>query len=215
MKKIGLFFSILFLGFSLSTLAQDAYEGDWKVLITGTPQGDIEMIAKLARTDGNLEGTMTPVKDGDVIAIDKIEESSDKLVLYFSAQGYDLNLDLTKVDESHLEGTLMNMFEAKAEKMMNDDFFAGKWQILIEGTPNGDYNLVGDLTRVNGNLTGVLLGSDGNTIKLDKVTETADDITLYFFAEGYDLDLKLKKVDADNLKGNLMGSFNSSAQRIK
>lgn len=215
MKKLGLFFSVLFLGFSLNTIAQDAYEGDWKVLITGTPQGDIEMIAQLARNNGVLEGTMKPVKDGELIAIDKIEESAEKLVLYFTAQGYDLNLDLTKVDELHLEGTLMNMFEAKAEKVMEVEFFADKWNIHIAGTPNGDYDLVGDLSRLNGNLTGVLLDSNGKTIKLDKVTETEDSITLYFYAEGYDLDLNLQKVDEDNLKGSLMGSFTSTAKRIK
>ena len=36
------------------------------------------------------------------------------IVLYFSAQGYDLTLDLTKVDNDNLKGSLMNMFEAKA-----------------------------------------------------------------------------------------------------
>ena len=51
------------------------------------------------------------------IPLTKIEESSDKLSLYFTAQGYDVNVDLAKVDDDNLKGSLMNMFDAKAKRL--------------------------------------------------------------------------------------------------
>jgi len=47
------------------------------------------------------------------IAITKIEESAEKIVIYFSAQGYDVNLEFNKVDDNTLKGSMMNMFDAK------------------------------------------------------------------------------------------------------
>ena len=47
----------------------------------------------------------------------KVEEAEGKITLYFSAQGYDVNVELNKVDDDNLKGTLMNMFEAKAKRV--------------------------------------------------------------------------------------------------
>lgn len=104
-----------------------------------------------------------------------------------------------------------------AQKTSAKDFYAGTWEILVKGTPNGDAKLQTTLTRVDGKLTGVLSSvSDPSAPKMQisKVDETETGITIYFYAEGMDIDLYLKKQDDNNLKGALMnGSFESSAVR--
>lgn len=97
------------------------------------------------------------------------------------------------------------------------DFFAGPWEIMIYGTPDGDTKMTTTLTRVNGKLTGVL--SDPSVaskpkMNLDQVIEKPDGMTLIFYAEGMDINIDLKKVDNNNLNGTLLGMFNATAKRI-
>jgi len=37
--------------------------------------------------------------------------------VYFNAQGYDVNLVMTKKDEDHITGNLIGMFEAEGERL--------------------------------------------------------------------------------------------------
>ena len=46
-----------------------------------------------------------------------IEQATDKITLYFSTQGYDVNLVLTKKDDDHATGSLMGMFDALADRV--------------------------------------------------------------------------------------------------
>jgi hypothetical protein len=49
--------------------------------------------------------------------ITKVEENADKLAIYFeSSQGGEMSIDLTKVDNENLKGTLYN-FDAVAKRM--------------------------------------------------------------------------------------------------
>lgn len=107
---------------------------------------------------------------------------------------------------------------SQAAKAPVTDFFAGKWEVLVVGTPNGDAKLVTNLVRKDGKLTGELVdptGSNPEAIALTDVVDEADKITLYFTAQGTDVNVELEKVDDNNLKGSLMGMFDASAKRIK
>ncbi|MFD1142547.1 hypothetical protein ACFQ4C_15585 [Larkinella insperata] len=124
MKKGSLFLFVFFLGltfrgFSQAPAPEDFFAGKWEIVITGTPNGDAKFITNLVRKDGKLTGEMADPTDAtkEKIPLTKIEESSDKLSLYFTAQGYDVNVDLAKVDDDNLKGSLMNMFDAKAKRL--------------------------------------------------------------------------------------------------
>ena len=127
MKKANLFMFLFLLGFYSNVSSQsmpvaDFFAGKWEILIVGTPDGDAKMNAVLIRKDGKLTGELVSSgADGakEPIAITQIEEASDKVNLFFTAQGYDVNLELTKVDEDHLKGQLMNMFDATAVRVKN------------------------------------------------------------------------------------------------
>lgn len=98
------------------------------------------------------------------------------------------------------------------------DFFAGKWEITIFGTPNGDSKLATTLVRKEGKLTGELKDMTDSTkaaIPIIAIEEKADEIEISFSASGYDVALPLKKEDDDTLKGQMMGMFDATAKRVK
>ena len=99
------------------------------------------------------------------------------------------------------------------------DFFAGKWEITITGTPNGDAKMVTDLVRKDGKLTGELKDPTG-TNPVTTITKVEEEpgkkITIYFdTAQAGEIGVELAKVDDDHLKGQLMNMFDSTAVRVK
>jgi hypothetical protein len=96
------------------------------------------------------------------------------------------------------------------------DYYVGKWDILIEGTPMGDVKLLADLTRKEGKLTGELTSTADNTkLTIISITETADKLTINFdTTQAGEVSLELAKVDDDNMKGAIM-SFTATAKRQK
>lgn len=106
-----------------------------------------------------------------------------------------------------------------AQTAPSTDFFAGKWEINLTGTPNGDVKFLTTLTRKDGKLSGELANaSDATQAKrpISKVDESADKIIIYFeSSQGGEIALELAKIDNDNLKGILMDSFDATAKRLK
>jgi hypothetical protein len=123
MKKLcsffaGLFFLLLSLGANAQTKTPaDYFVGKWNVVVEGTPQGDSKMTVFLERKEGKLSGGILSKEGADTIKITKIEEKEKSVTLYFSSQGYDVNLTLEKKDDDHVTGNLMDMFDAKGDRI--------------------------------------------------------------------------------------------------
>lgn len=122
MKKVSLLLFGMFLGILTQSVAHaptDFFTGKWEITVTGTPNGDAKMVANFARKDGKLSGELENLADPnkEKIPVTQITESADKLSMAFTAQGYDVTLDLSKVDDDNLKGTLMNMFDATAKRV--------------------------------------------------------------------------------------------------
>jgi hypothetical protein len=102
-----------------TTIATDFYAGKWELIFIGTPQGDAKMVATFTRVEGRLEGVIRDptgqIKES--ITMTSVDEGTDKITFNFKAQGYDIAVDLEKVDDDNLKGMMMNMFESKATRM--------------------------------------------------------------------------------------------------
>jgi hypothetical protein len=99
------------------------------------------------------------------------------------------------------------------------DFFAGRWEISLSGTPAGDIKCATNLVRNDGKLTGELTdAADATKPKrtINKIDETADEIVIFFTSsQGDEIPLALSRADNDNLQGTLMDSFPAKAKRLK
>ena len=97
------------------------------------------------------------------------------------------------------------------------DFFAGKWEISVIGSPNGDVKFVTDLVRKDGKLTGELSNAtDPSQPKrpITKVEENGTNLVIYFeSSQAGEIFINLNKVDENNLKG-ILYSFDATAKRI-
>ena len=76
----------------------------------------MKFLTDLVRKDGKLTGELVDSADATVKRpITKIEETADKLVIYFeSSQAGEISVELAKVDNDNLKGALMS-FDATAE----------------------------------------------------------------------------------------------------
>jgi hypothetical protein len=96
------------------------------------------------------------------------------------------------------------------------DYFPGKWNVIIMGTPNGDAKLTFALERKDGKLTGAVQDSTGKELsKITQVDEKDKTMTAYFNMMNYDLTLMLEPIDDDHVKGNMLGMFDAKGVRAK
>lgn len=105
---------------------------------------------------------------------------------------------------------------AVASVPVASDNFVGEWDLLIEGTPQGDVKVVMTIEKVDGKLKGKfkMAGSDQETT-LSSINEGSDSISFSFFAEGYDLYMNLNANGSDALKGYLVDQFPVTGKRLK
>ena len=103
-----------------------------------------------------------------------------------------------------------------AQLKKGPDYFAGKWSVLLKGLPNGDSKMIFELVKGDTTITGVVKDTTGAELsKITSVDLKDSEITLYFTAQGYDVNLLLTRKDEDHVTGSLMGMFDAEGQRVK
>jgi len=120
MRIVSVIF-FLSLSFAITCFSQtpDFFAGKWEVTVLNSPKGDVTFLTELIRKDGKLTGELIEKSDPSTSSrtILKVEESPEKLVIYFeSSQGGETILDLAKVDQDNLKGTVHD-FEATARRL--------------------------------------------------------------------------------------------------
>ncbi len=105
---------------------------------------------------------------------------------------------------------------AVANVTSNPESFVGQWDLMIEGTPQGDIRVIMTLEKVDGVLVGnfKMAGTDQET-KLSSISGSSESISFSFFAEGYDLYMNLKPDGENAVKGFLIDQFPVSGKRLK
>lgn len=103
-----------------------------------------------------------------------------------------------------------------AQSKTGADYFNGKWSVLLKGIPGGDSKMILILESRNDSIGGVVQDSTGAEIsRITKVELKDNEVALYFNAQGYDVNLLLKKKDDDHATGSLMSMFEAEGERIK
>ena len=122
MKNVKMILSAVFiLVVAISAQAQDSnpdyFAGDWKVVLKGTPSGDAEMVMHLERVDGKLTGEMR-TEGMDPSKFKSVSEKEFEIAVNYETMGYDINITFKKVDDHNLKGSLMGMFDASGERIV-------------------------------------------------------------------------------------------------
>jgi hypothetical protein len=95
----------------------DYFMGDWNVVVEGTPNGDAKMVMTIYQKDGKLAGEMSGAEEGIANKFSRVEVKNNSITVYWLANGYDVYLLLEKTESDKLEGALMDMFDASAERV--------------------------------------------------------------------------------------------------
>ena len=111
---------------------------------------------------------------------------------------------------------LILSFGIQAQSKTGADFFAGKWNVLITGTPYGDLRRVYVLEKNDKTLIGIVQDSTGKEIaKRSKMEVKDNEVTLYYHALGNDVNVVLTRKDEDYVTGSALGMFEAKGERIK
>lgn len=121
MKKLSLIFTVVLgLFFAVNAKAQskpDYFAGKWNVIVMGTPNGDAKMTFVFERKDGKLTGAVQDTTGKEMTKITQIDEKDKSITAAFTIQSYDVTITLDPVDDDHVKGSLMGMFDAKGVRV--------------------------------------------------------------------------------------------------
>lgn len=103
-----------------------------------------------------------------------------------------------------------------AQSKTGVDYFTGTWNVLVKGTPNGDARMWVVLEKKDTTMTGSVEDSTGKEIsKITSVDVNDTSATVYFNAQGYDVNLEMDKKGDDHITGSLMSMFDAVGDRVK
>jgi len=111
---------------------------------------------------------------------------------------------------------MLSLITSNVFAQQSGDYFLGKWDMLLQGAPDGDMKLTMLFERNDGKLEATIQGLFGSSdAKITDIEEQENSIILYFSVSEYDVDLKIEKVDDDNVKGDIVGMVFLKGERIK
>jgi len=112
---------------------------------------------------------------------------------------------------------VFSSFNASAQVQdSTSQFFKGKWEFFVKGTPNGDVTLPVRFDVVEGKLKGYFFSPDTKSeVKMDTVFLVNEKISMAFNIMSYDVTLYVSKKDSDHAVGSLMEMFEVLATRRK
>ena len=99
-----------------SKAGADYFAGKWSVLFKGTPNVDARMVFLLEQKNDSIAGVAQDTTGAEISKLTDVALKDNEITFSFTAQGYNVNLLLTRKDEDHVTGSLMNMFDAEGER---------------------------------------------------------------------------------------------------
>src|SRR5690349_15823779 len=101
-----------------------------------------------------------------------------------------------------------------AQSQGDIDFFAGKWEITIKGTQNGDANVILVLDKGGDGLVGSVQDTNGTDLsKISRIVVSSNKLTLQFNVQGQSVNVELIKKDDDHVIVRY-GGYSAEGQRI-
>lgn len=109
---------------------------------------------------------------------------------------------------------LMLLIVSNPAMANNKDFFVGKWNVVIKGTPLGDSKLTVVLSRKSGKLQGYIINKDGEKSDIEKIEVKGQIVIIYFTFNHFDVDFTMQKKDENHFIGKLKERYDSEGVRL-
>ena len=112
---------------------------------------------------------------------------------------------------------ILSAFHSIAQSKTGADYFVGKWNIFIPGTPIGDLKRVYVFEKTADGLYGLVQDpATGDTIaKFSKVEVKAESVSVYYTVNDIEVSVVLAKKDEDHLTGKVLDNYNATGERVK
>ena len=114
-----LFFLLAIVVNAQTKTSGEYFLGKWNLLVVGTPDGDAKMVVSLARAEGKLVGSIAKPDLSDPKKFTSISETENSVTVNWTSGDYDVYMELIKKGDNHIEGSLMNMFDAKGDRIID------------------------------------------------------------------------------------------------
>lgn len=98
---------------------------------------------------------------------------------------------------------------------LDNEKLLGTWDVTIQETPQGNVNVHLIIEKADGKMKAKFKPAGSEKETNVTVTEQENGITLYFFAEGYDLHMTVKPDGNDGVTGYLVDQFPVKGTRVK
>jgi len=95
----------------------DFFVGKWKVFIPGTPIGDLKRIYVIDKMNNAFSGIVQDSTGKEISKCSKVEAKENEIILYYTVSGIDAYIKLTKKDEDHVSGLVLDNYPAEGERM--------------------------------------------------------------------------------------------------
>ena len=95
------------------------------------------------------------------------------------------------------------------------DYFVGKWDVMVYKTPSGDKQMILELKRINGKLSGAIIGPTDDIKPFKKIEETTNSVKVYFKHMIFTVNLLLQKKDDNHCTGLLQGDYKANGARMR
>ena len=97
-----------------------------------------------------------------------------------------------------------------------EEFFLGKWELLVEGLPTGDAKMLLVVEKTeDGKYKGTIGGTDGSGASpLTKIVIEPKTMTVNFNGQGYDVPLYLDKEKDGTVTGSMNDMFDVTGKRF-
>jgi cytochrome c len=112
------FFSLLGTNVQAQNASEAYFLGKWNVSVKGTPNGDVTLPGRFEKNGVSLKGFYTDPESKEEKAMTGVEIDGAALKMSFSVMGYDITITITKKDENTATGSLMDMFEVVAVRVV-------------------------------------------------------------------------------------------------
>ncbi len=104
---------------------------------------------------------------------------------------------------------------SKTDQNSIEEFYLGKWKLLVEGLPTGDAEMLLVIKKNGDKLEGTIGGLDGSdTNKLTKAEISGKTLTVNFMGGGWDVPVYLDPEDDGGVTGSMNDMFDVTGTKI-